>query len=95
MNPSTRRALAGEQGAIPQDTPEDQSVAAPMWAMWAMWVRCLMDDRLHLLPVRAVLELVAMGCTVACCGALLLTPQLVLRGWRTACGQCLAARSAA
>jgi hypothetical protein len=44
-------------------------------------------------PARSVLDLVAMGCAGACCGVLLVTPKLVLRGSGTACGQCLAAGS--
>jgi hypothetical protein len=59
-----------------------------------MWVRCRVDQRLHLLGARAVLDLAAMGCTVACCGALIVTPELVLRAGGTPCGQCLAVRSA-
>lgn len=57
------------------------------------WARCRVDQRLHSLGARAVLELTAMGCTVARCGALIITQELVLRTGGTACGMCLAAGS--
>ena len=57
--------------------------------MWAIWARCRVDEGLHLLVPRAVLQLAAHGCAVAWCGALLLTQELVVRGSGTACRQCL------
>jgi hypothetical protein len=57
-------------------------------------LRCRVDRHLHLVTARVVLELAAMGCTVACCGALIVTPELVLRAGGTACGMCLATGSA-
>ena len=50
------------------------------------WARCGLDGRLHLLTVRAVLDIATLGCALACCGSLILTPRLVLRGGGTACG---------
>jgi len=57
------------------------------------WARCGLDGRLHLLTARAVLDIATLGCALACCGALVLTPRLVLRGVGTPCGGCLAVGS--
>jgi hypothetical protein len=78
----------------PPTTFEGQPGAGRRVTVRAMWVRCRVDQHLHLLGARAVLDLAALGFTVAYCGALLITPQLVVRGGGTACGQCLAAGSA-
>lgn len=78
----------------PQSIPEGQPGVGRREAVRAMWVRCRVDQHLHLLSARAVLDLAALGCAVACCGALLITPQLVVRAAGTACGQCLAVRDA-
>ncbi|MBV9012109.1 MAG: hypothetical protein JO272_08660 [Pseudonocardiales bacterium] len=86
-------SVPADRWVCPQDTLEDQSVrpaAGRPNTVREMWVRCRVDQHLHLLSARAALELAAMGCTVACCGALIITQELVLGGGGTACGMCLA-----
>ena len=41
--------------------------------MGTLWGRCPVDELLHLLAPRAVLEVAAQGYAVACCGVLLVT----------------------
>lgn len=79
----------------PQTTPGDQPVGAGhRHTVRAMWVCCRGDQHLHLLTARAVLDLAAMGCTVACCGALLTIEELALPAVGPACPTCLLAGSA-
>jgi hypothetical protein len=77
-------------------TPDRQPAAAghPNTVVRAIWVRRAGDENLHLLSARAVLDLAAMGCALACCSALLTTQDLAPRGWGTPCPTCLAAESA-
>lgn len=55
------------------------------------WARCPVEQHLHLLTARAILDLASKSCALACCGTLILTPTLVLRGSGPPCGQCLIA----
>jgi hypothetical protein len=59
-----------------------------------MWVRRAGEENPHLLSAQAALDLAAMGCALACCGVLITTQDLALRGWGTPCLRCLAAGSA-
>ncbi|MBV9141867.1 MAG: hypothetical protein JO115_13280 [Pseudonocardiales bacterium] len=76
----------------PQDTPENQS-GYPKTTR-ALWVRCPIDDQVHLLGARAVLELATVGCALAWCTILITTQDLTLRGVGTPCPTCLLAGSA-
>ena len=63
-------------------------------AVWAVWVRCLMDDRLHLLDRRCVPDMAEFGCTLARCRVLLTIEELALPAVGPACPTCLAVGSA-
>ncbi|MGH3710386.1 MAG: hypothetical protein ACRDRQ_20280 [Pseudonocardiaceae bacterium] len=85
--------LAG-RWVSPQDPAEGQSVpAASSTTTRALRARCPVDERLHLLSARAVLQLAAVGCARAWCGVLLTIQDLVLRAVGTPCKECLAAGS--
>jgi hypothetical protein len=60
----------------------------------ALWVRCPVDEQMHLLGARAVLELVALGCALAWCGALLTSQDLIPRAVGAPCLRCLVVGSA-
>lgn len=75
--------------ASPQNT-EDESAPSPAITR-AMWAQCRIDEHVHLLSARAVVEFVGMGCAVAYCGTLLIIQELDLRGWGTPCPECLIA----
>ncbi|MBV9143539.1 MAG: hypothetical protein JO115_21940 [Pseudonocardiales bacterium] len=52
----------------PQDSAEGQTVpVGHTTTARALWVRCPVDEQLHLLGARAVLQLAALGCALACC----------------------------
>ena len=88
-------SVPADRWVSPQGTPEGQPVAAGRgMTVRAAWARCAVDERLHLLDSRSVLELAAQGCALAWCGALLTTQDLALRGTGTPCSTCLAAGSA-
>jgi hypothetical protein len=88
-------SVPADRWVSPQGTPEGQPVAAGRgMTVRAAWARCAVDERLHLLGSRSVLELAAQGCALAWCGALLTTQDLALRGTGTPCSTCLAAGSA-
>lgn len=57
-------------------------------ARW-LWVRCLMDQRLHLLDRQRVLDLAEVGCALARCGVLLLIPEVALQVVGEPCPTCL------
>ncbi|MBV8539075.1 MAG: hypothetical protein JO063_05955 [Pseudonocardiales bacterium] len=76
-----------------QDTAGPPSVPTPAErgkTVGTLWGRCSVDELLHLLAPRAVLEVAAQGYGVACCGVLLVTENLALRGSGTPCPTCLA-----
>lgn len=84
-----------DRWVIPRVTPEGQPVGAGHRDTIRMtWARCSVDQRLHLLGARAVLDLAAMSCALARCGVLIITQELVLRGSGTPCPTCLAVGSA-
>jgi hypothetical protein len=67
--------------ARPQNT-EDEPASSPAITR-VMWAPCRIDEHVHLLSARAVVEFVGMGCAVASCGTLLIVQELTLRGWGT------------
>ena len=54
-----------------------------------LWVRCLMDQRLHLLDRQSVLDIAEIGCALARCGVLLLIPEVALHPAGEPCPACL------